>query len=389
MFLLNRVALTSALAFVSSHAHAGFGSCTLANSTLSVGSDPVGFVRLAVRADGRPVLAYTTDVHNNSSLYLYDCANSNCSAGHVVYLDTSSNYYGAPGVRVRPDGRPLVIATYFGGIRLYDCADADCGSYSTHDIRANASAIFSDIPFALQASGNPVLLYLDSVLGPRPGYLIVHFCSDATCDAAGAEQILAMPPPATPMFSALSLARGSDQTLAAAYLSSVGGSNLNTYNIARCADIACTSVSNTQVAVPVDDSTPVRTALAMRSDQRPLALDSQANHRAWLDCTSSACNAWNDLPLPTIGQPLGLQLLPGNVPAYALFDSSTVSAVACNDIGCTVGNGVVAGTPTTSILDGDFALDQNARPAVAYIDFDTRALAVAGCTDVVFSNGFE
>lgn len=390
MFLFARVMLSSMLALVTGAAHAGFGSCSLANNVLAAGSDPVDYVRLAMRDDGRPVLAYTTDVHNNSSLYLYDCANPACSAGHVVYLDTSSNYYGAPGILVRPDGRPLIIATWFGGIRLYDCADADCAGYSMHDIRANASAIFSDIPFVLQANGNPVLLYLDGVLGARPGYLIVHFCGDATCDTGTMEQVLAMPPPATPMFSALSLARGSDQTLVAAYLSSVGGSNLNTYNIARCTDAACTSVIDTQVAAPVGDSTSVRTALAMRSDLRPLALDSQANNRVFLDCATSGCGAWNDRPLPTIGQPLGLKLLSGDVPAYALFGAPHVSAVACNDSGCSVGNGLIANTATSSILDGDFALDGNARPAIAYIDFDTRTLAVAGCkADVVFIDGFD
>jgi hypothetical protein len=390
MFLFERVVFSSVLTLVAGVAHAGFGTCTLANNVLAAGTDPVDYVRLAMRDDGRPVLAYTTDVHNNSSLYLYDCANPACSAGHVVYLDTSSNYYGAPGILVRPDGRPLVIATWFGGIRLYDCADADCVGYSLHDIRANASAIFSDIPLVLQANGNPMLLYLDGVLGSRPGYLIVHFCGDATCDTGATEQVLAMPPPATPMFSALSLARGGDQTLAAAYLSSVGASNLNTYNIARCADAACTSVTNTQVAAPVGDSTSVRTALAMRSDLRPLALDSQANNRVLLDCTTSACSAWNDRPLPTTGQPLGLKLLTGDVPAYALFDSPTVSAIACNDTGCSMGNGVVASTSTSNILDGDFALDANARPVVAYIDFDTRTLAVAGCkADVMFIDGFD
>ena len=44
----------------------------------------------------------------------------------------------------------------------------------------------------------------------------------------------------------------------------------------------------------------------------------------------------------------------------------------------------------SSILDGDFAIDKNARPAVAYIDFDTRTIAVAGCkADVVFIDSFD
>jgi len=373
-----------------STAHAQFAACNLMNHPIATGSDPLDFARVAVRADGRPVLAYTTDVHNASSLYLYACANTSCAAGHAVYLDTSTNYFGAPGIALRADGRPFVIASYFGGIRLYDCADAVCSSYSTHDIRPTASAIFSDMPVALQANGAPVFLYLDGVLGARPGYLIVHFCDDAACDSAGSEHVLAMPPPQTPMFSELSLVLDDAMNPAAAYLSSVGGSNLNDYNIARCADAACTTVENTRLAEPVGDATPVRTALAMRADRRPLALDSQAHHRVLLDCTSNACSAWNDRALPTLGMPLGLKLLSGDRPAYASFDSNTLSAIACNDTQCTANTSVAAPTPTLSILDGDFALDAGVRPALAYIDFDTRALAVAGCDgELLFVDGFD
>jgi len=390
MFRPRMLAVAAVLSVASNPVHAGFGSCTLVNSPLATGAEPLDFARLAMRADGRPLLVYTTDVHNASSIHLYDCATPTCAAGHGIDLDSSYNYFGSPGIALRADGRPLVSASHHGGIRLYDCADAACSSYSLHDVRPESSAIFSDMPVTLQASGNPVFLYLDGVLGTRPGYLIVHFCADASCDAAGTEQVLAMPDPNTPMFSGLSLALGSDGTLAAAYLSSVGGSNLNTYHIARCSDAACSGVTDTQLAVPVGNGTPVRTALALRTDQRPLALDSQPEHRVLLDCTARACNAWNDRALPTTGAPLGLKLLSGNVPAYALFDASTVSAIACNDANCGVGNGLFAATPTQSVLDGDFALDASARPAVAYIDFDTRTLAVAACeADVLFIDGFD
>src|SRR3982751_3913537 len=118
MFLFRRAVLSFVLTFASSIASAGFGTCTLVNSPLATGTDPVGFVRVAMRADGRPVLAYTSDVHNDSALYLYDCANPVCSAGHAVYLDSSYNYFGAPGILVRADARPLIIATHRGGLRL-------------------------------------------------------------------------------------------------------------------------------------------------------------------------------------------------------------------------------------------------------------------------------
>ena len=63
---------------------------------------------------------------------------------------------------------------------------------------------------------------------------------------------------------------------------------------------------------------------------------------------------------------------------------------ACADATCTSGQVVQAGSAASSILDGDFAVSADARPAVAYIDFDTRTLAVAACDgDVVFKDGFD
>jgi len=372
-------------------AQADFAACSLSDHPLAAGADPINYVRFALRSDNRPVLAYSTDVHNASSLYLYVCANAACSAGHVVYLDTSSNYYGAPGVLVRSDGRPLIVGSYMGGIRLYDCLDDDCSDFGIHTIRANASAIFSDLPVLLQSNGNPLLLYLDNVLGPRPGHLIAHFCDDALCDNSGTERVLALPPPNS-MFSSLTLVLDSTGKLAANYLTSVGASNLNTYDIARCADTACTNISNAQLSAPVSNSTPTRTALAMRSDSRPLGLDNQANNRALLDCTSSGCAVADNrvIPANAPGQTFGLRLLAGDLPAFAWSGANAVGAFACADATCTNGQGVQTSSAALSVLDGDFAISVDARPAFAYIDFDTRTLAVAACNgDVVFKDGFD
>jgi len=377
-------------------AQAQFNSCALANSPLATGADPVNYTRMALRADGNAVLAYTTDVHNDSSIYFYDCDNAACSSGHVVYLDTSSNYYGASGIVIRPDGRPAITSSYFGGVRFYDCADADCTSYTTNQIRATNSAILSDMPITLQANGNPVFLYIDGGQGfsDRPWDLIVHFCNDAGC-ATGTEQILAVPPDMSSLFSNLWLAVGSDGLVAATYLTSEGALNLYTYSIARCGDLACTMVANTQLSAPISNSSPYRTVVELRSDQRPLALDSQSNNRALLDCTTSACTGFDNrlLPAGAAGQPIGLQLLTGDLgdlPAFALFNPLGVGAFACADSTCSSGAFVQASSTTMSILDADFAVDANAHPVITYIDFDTRGLAVAGCKpDLIFSDGFE
>ena len=384
--------------------HAGdaasqFDTCVMVNAPLGAGTDPINHVRLAVRGDGRPILVYTTDVHNDSSLYAYDCGDPACRSGHVVYLDTSSNYFGAPGIVIRGNGNPLISAQYFGGVNLYDCGDPECAAHSVTPIRATASAIFSDLPIVLQANGNPLLLYVDAVSlgmgmpGSRPGQLIAHFCDDATCSDAGTEQVLAIPPGTSYGISELSLALDTDYVPAATYLTSEGASNLYTYSIARCYDAGCASVTNTQISAPVSNSTPTLTALSMRSDLRPLALDNQGNNRALLDCAAAACTSFDNraLPAAAAGQPLGLGILPGDRPAFALFGAQNVAAFACSDTTCASGGTLMqAASAQNDVLDGAFTLDANLRAAIAYIDFDTRALAAARCMpDPIFADGFE
>ena len=130
---------------------------------------------------------------------------------------------------------------------------------------------------------------------------------------------------------------------------------------------------------------------AVRSNHLPLVLDAQSTHLALLDCTTGSCAAFNDraLPVPATSQPVGLQLLANDVPAFALFAAGSAGAFACANATCTSGTPVSAATSTQSIVDADFALDSTHRPLIAYIDFDTRKLAAAGCSDTVFAGGFE
>src|SRR5262249_6218934 len=156
------------------------------------------------------------------------------------------------------------------------------------DVIPNGSAILADLPIALQANGDPILLYLDNVLGTRPGWLIARFCSDATCSVAATEQVLAVPPSLSPV-AELARRLDSQGVPVATYLTSEGASNLYDSDIGVCSGSPlCSTVTNTTISQPVPGTTPTRTALALRSDRRPLGLDNQGNAPALLDCATSA-----------------------------------------------------------------------------------------------------
>ena len=382
--------LAAATLFVCGEALAAFPACPLLNHDIDTGADELGYVRMAVRADGRPLLVYTTAVHKASTLNLFDCNDASCTSGQLIPLDASYNYFGAPGIVIRGDGRPALIASWRGGTRYYDCQDTACASFIYNDIWPMNSDTLSDMPLALQPDGNPAFLYVDANLmdSPRPGYLIAHFCSDVACSGA-TEKTLAVPADQSTL-SNLSLAIGADGIAVATYLASIGASNSYNYELARCADAACTSVANETVSAVVGGTQPYRTIAAVRSNGLPLALDTQSVHLALLDCTTASCSTFVDraLPVSAASQPVGLQLLADDVPAFVLFTAGSVGAFACADATCTSGSSVTAVSSTQSILDADFTLDAKHRPHIAYIDFDTRKLAAAGC-DIVFADGFE
>ena len=374
------------------NANAQFAACTMSNRVVSDSgsTDPFNFVRMALRQDGRPFVVYTSAVTNSSAIYFYDCDDADCTTGHAVLLDASTNYLGAPGVAIRDSGFPAIVATYFGGIRFYDCGDAECASGGVNDVRAMQSAIFSDTPVALQANGNPAILYVDGV-GARFGQLIINFCVDVACANTGSEAVLATPTTGLNI-SNLSLAFGSDGLPSATYLLGSTATNLYNYYIAHCADTACTSVTSTQISAPVGGSTPFRTALDIRSDETPIALDSQSSNRALLNCTTESCSTHAVIPLPSnaVGVPIGMKVLSGNRPAFALFGSLSVGAYACADAACSTGGAVQTASATSSISDADFVIDPAFEPAMSYIDAATDGLSIARCLgEEIFADGFD
>ena len=363
--------------------------CPLVSHSIATGAEPINHVSVALRQDGRPALAYSNDVHNASSLFFYDCDDGECASGHIVTLDSSSNYYSSLGIVVRPDGRPAITAPYYGGLRYYDCSDAECSTVAETDILPYGSAIESDLPLALQASGFPMLLYLDDVLGVRPNYLIAHFCSDAACTNA-TEQVVDVPNNDGSEFSELSLAVGSDGRPAIVYLTSIGSSDTYVFDIARCGDTACADITRTQFAGPLSVAFPFANGIAIPADQKPLVLDTEPGGISLVDCSTVACDAStvHSLPAAAAGQPIGLRLLANN-PLFALFNASTVGVFACSDAACTSGSLTQTSSTATTVGDADFDLDSHARVAIAYIDADTRTLSVAGCLNEIFSDGFE
>ena len=154
-------------------------SCSTGTTrTLDGASDSAGEdVAIAIRPDGRPILAYFYG--SASDLRLFDCADVDCLTGTVRSGETSGSVGTSTSIAIRADGRPVVTSYQQsgGGVRFWDCADVNCTSGTARSIDPLDSAGQRGTSVALRSDGRPVVSYL-SLSGARTR---VHICGRTDC----------------------------------------------------------------------------------------------------------------------------------------------------------------------------------------------------------------
>jgi len=146
---------------------------TLDGATDSAGQDVV----IAIRPDGRPILAY--HYGTSADLRLFDCADVDCLAGTVRIGETIGSVGTSTSIAIRADGRP-VVSSYQqsgGGVRLWDCADVNCSSGTARSIDPLDAAGSQGTALAVRSDGRPVVAYL-SLSGARTR---LHVCGRSDC----------------------------------------------------------------------------------------------------------------------------------------------------------------------------------------------------------------
>ncbi len=134
---------------------------------------------LALRLDGRPIVAYWNSV--GLDLNAYDCADAACSSGAIRVLDDSPDTGRAPSILVGLDGEPLIAYWKLSSevLRVFDCADAGCAGGTRLTLDYDPSESFSPHGIALRPDGTPVIIYRDRINAA----LHLMDCHDATCSS--------------------------------------------------------------------------------------------------------------------------------------------------------------------------------------------------------------
>lgn len=125
---------------------------------------------LAVRADGRPVIAYR-DVRDRAAKLL-DCRTPDCARADVVTLDAGDTDLATPALVLDRAGRILVAFQNAEGTRimLATCTGGRCTSTPVARIRGSAG---ETLAMTLDDRGRPVIVWLDHDAAPEPGWELV------------------------------------------------------------------------------------------------------------------------------------------------------------------------------------------------------------------------
>lgn len=331
-------------------------------------------VSIALRADGRPVLAH----HNNTlgSLRFFNCLDAACVTGLSRTLDSAGADVGEEtSIAIRPNGFPVVVYRDVAALalKLYDCASDTCTS-GTVRILDDSVNVSSNISMVLRADGRPFIAYYETT-----GITLrAYDCANINCSSGAVRS-----------FSSINSVNGLDVQIRAdgRPMMALGG-NPGTPIRARlfdCVDVDCTSGT---MRIPPSSAFAGPVALLIRNSDRPLLVTTGGPYDLSVsDCADAICSTNTqtvlvddatdaiDMKLRSNGLPLILygEFLEGGQTDLRIFD--------CTNSNCTAGSiRTIAGNGDVG-RDAAFALRSDGRPVIAYYDAQNDDLRLRVCAN--------
>ncbi len=345
--------------------------------------------RVALRANGHAVAAWQR-AGTGLQTALATCADTLCSTPVRRQLLGGNGDNGVrPALAIRPDGRPFVFFSTFGGTSAFDCADADCTAGTERFTGGFGNGTSRATEMALRADGRPVLFYFRSPTNE----VFAWVCADTGC-SSGMERLLVDEPDQSAsgtQVGNLSVAMGPGDRPMVMYALS-NSSTPGTVRFVRCNDADCASASAR--AVNPNQQTFFATPMAVRSDGRPVFVEFNNSPRMLAVCDDVDCTGVTRFPLAGVGDiHFGLRLRAGDVP---VFDGGTLGSVgywACADSTCTTleRSPLIIDTTTPSRqLYGPLVLNASGSPVIAAEEGEMGDVFLAlPVPDALFANGFE
>ncbi|MGH7485496.1 MAG: hypothetical protein ACREMY_07815, partial [bacterium] len=162
--------------------HCGDALCNAANSIVS---PDTGFLAgqhtsLELDASGNPVVGYQVPrLGTDADLKILHCGDPNCASGNsIVVADTSGNFGSYSSLALDASGNPVV--SYLDGInrdlKVLHCGDPDCASGNNISAPDTTGDVGYKTSLTLDVTGNPVVSYSTFDQGVK----LLH-CGNASC----------------------------------------------------------------------------------------------------------------------------------------------------------------------------------------------------------------
>ncbi len=341
----------------------------------------VGWVTsLALNGGENPVVSYND--HPTGDLKVRHCGDATCSSGDVITSpDTAGNVGEDSSLVLDASGYPVV--SYIDGypnkdLKILHCGNANCSAGNVITSPDTAGDVGGFTSLTLDASGYPVVSYWDS----GNGDLKVLHCGDPTCSSGN---VITSPDTVggVGFFTSLTL-DGSGNPVVSYY--DYTNENLK---VLHCGNPNCSS-GNVITSPDTTGDVGKSTSLALDASGYPVVSYHDVTNRdlKLLHCGNANCTSGNVITSPDtvgwVGQDTSLALDASGYPvvSYRDGDNSGLKVLHCGDPTCSSGN--VSTSPDTVGLVGFFtslALDGSGNPVVSYFDEDNGDLKVLRCGD--------
>jgi hypothetical protein len=158
--------------------------CTSGASTSTI-LIPTG-IAIAIRSDGRPLLAAGGNGGNGDSPRFYDCADAECTTG-TPRSTTGVQYHGISNMTMRSNDRAFLLTKPSGGSPgIVSCNDANCTAVQTTILAGCTPNVAGHM--TMRPNGSPVAACVFSSSGQYA--LSMHDCSTSTCTAGSTRPVL-------------------------------------------------------------------------------------------------------------------------------------------------------------------------------------------------------